>query len=161
MRMCNRAYDKKWRKNNPEKIKELNHNYYTKNKNILTSKNKLYREKNKDLLMAKKKEKQKLLRKIDTKFRILSNLRTRLCLALKKYSQTGKIASSKKYGIDYKAIIEHLKPFPEDLSKYHIDHIKPLCSFDLTNPEEIKKAFAPENHQWLTIKDNLMKGGKF
>ena len=64
---------------------------------------------------------------------------------------------SKKYGIDYKAIIEHLKPFPKDISIYHIDHIKPLCSFDLTSPKEVKKAFAPENHQWLLARDNLMK----
>ena len=71
--------------------------------------------------------------------------------------------SSKKYGIDYKEIIEHLKPFPEDLSKYHIDHIIPLCSFrfinedDSINFEEIKKAFAPENHQWLLKEENLRK----
>ena len=57
-------------------------------------------------------------------------------------------------------IIEHLKPFPKDLSKFHIDHIKPLCSFDLTDFEQIKMAFTPENHQWLTIKQNLSKGGR-
>ena|SRR3990167_1689233 len=89
------------------------------------------------------------------------NLRVRVFLVLKKYTQTGKIWSSKHYGIDYKAIIEHLKPFPEDLSKYHIDHIRPLCSFDLTKPEEVKLAFVPENHQWLTIRDNLRKSGKW
>ena len=65
--------------------------------------------------------------------------------------------SASKHGISYKLIIEHLKPFPEDLSKYHVDHIKPLCSFDLTNSEEIKIAFAPENHQWLTAKENKEK----
>ena len=69
--------------------------------------------------------------------------------------------SSRKYGIDYKAIIKQLKPFPADLSNHHIDHIRPLCTFDLENPEEVKKAFAPENHQWLTVHDNLSKGGKW
>ena len=68
---------------------------------------------------------------------------------------------SKKYGINYKAIIEHLKPFPENISEFHIDHIKPLCSFNLEDPEEIKIAFAPENHQWLTIQENLSKGGRY
>jgi len=67
---------------------------------------------------------------------------------------------SKDYGIDYEKIIEHLKPFPKDLSKYHIDHIKPLCKFDLTKKEEVKKAFAPENHQWLLVTDNLKKSSK-
>jgi len=79
---------------------------------------------------------------------------------LKRYSKTGKIMSSKKYGVDYKKIIEHLKPFPKDLSKYHIDHIIPLSWFDFSNPKEIKWAFAPENHQWLTIQENLKKSNK-
>ena len=30
----------------------------------------------------------------------------------------------------------------------------------MANKEEIKKAFAPENHQWLLAKENLKKGGK-
>lgn len=156
-----KAHNKKWETNNPEKLKESRHNYYIKNKEKLASQNKLYRETNKDILLSKKKERQKLARKIDKKYRTLVSLRNRLYIALKKYSKTGKIMSSQKYGIDYGAIIEHLKPFPEELSKYHIDHIRPLCSFNLNDPEEIKKAFAPENHQWLLAKDNLMKGGKF
>ena len=89
------------------------------------------------------------------------NLRVRVFLALKKYTKTGKIWSSKQYEIDYKAIIEHLNPFPEDRSKYHIDHIRPLCSFDLTKPEEVRLAFAPENHQWLLAEENLKKNKKF
>ncbi|GAI09868.1 unnamed protein product [marine sediment metagenome] len=80
--------------------------------------------------------------------------------------KTGKVMTLKTYGIDYKEIINHLQPFPKDISKYHIDHKKPLCSFQFinkdgsTNLEEIKKAFAPENHQWLTIQENLRKGGR-
>ena len=84
-------------------------------------------------------------------------LRSRLNIVFKKYSN-GKYFPSNKYGINYKEIIEHLKPFPKDISGYHIDHIKPLCSFDLTDPEQIKEAFAPENHQWLLAEDNRKKG---
>ena len=69
--------------------------------------------------------------------------------------------SSKKYGINYKAIIEHLKPFPEDLLNYHIDHIKPICAFNLNNLEEVRQAFSPENHQWLTAEENRKKGRKY
>lgn len=97
----------------------------------------------------------------DINFALRSRLRALFLNALKRYTQEGKISNSDKYGIDYKSIIEHLKPFPEDLSKYHIDHIKPICLFDLTNSEEIKKAFAPENHQWLTIEENLKKGSNY
>ena len=79
---------------------------------------------------------------------------------MKSYTKTGKVKSSKKYGIDWNKIIEHLKPFPKDLSNYEIDHIRPLCSFDLENPKEFEKAFNPQNHQWLTIQENRIKSGK-
>jgi hypothetical protein len=68
--------------------------------------------------------------------------------------------SSKKYGINWEKVIESLKPFPENIKAYEIDHILPLHSFNLDDLGQIKKAFAPENLQWLTIEDNRKKGGK-
>jgi hypothetical protein len=99
-------------------------------------------------------------RKKDTKFDILIKLRHRLRDALRNYNKNGKTKTSDEYGINYKLIIEHLKPFPRDRFRFHIDHIKPLCSFDLEDPEEIKQAFSPDNHQWLEVKRNLSKGKK-
>jgi len=105
--------------------------------------------------------------KTNKNFNVRNRLRCLFSNALRIYTKTGKIMTSKKYGINYKAIIIYLKPFPQDLSKYHIDHIKPLCSFTFikedgsTNLEEVEKAFAPENHQWLTVQENLSKGGKY
>jgi len=40
---------------------------------------------------------------------------------------------------------------------YVIDHIRPLCSFDLTDPEQVKIAFSPENHRWLLAEENARK----
>ncbi len=85
-------------------------------------------------------------RKIDINFRIKSYLRGNLGRAFREYSKKGKQTTSKKYGINFQAIIEQLKPFPEDIENYHIDHIIPLSWFDFNNPQEIKWAFAPENH---------------
>ncbi len=96
-------------------------------------------------------------RKSDLNYAIGLRLRASLHKALKTYSTIGKIMTSKKYGIDYKEIIEHLKPFPKDIEKYHIDHIKPLSSFDLNNQEEVKKAFDKNNLQWLTAEENREK----
>ena len=96
----------------------------------------------------------------DKSFAIKDRIITSLWIAFKKYSQTGKIMSSKKYGINFIEIIEHLKPFPKDMENYHIDHIIPLSRFNFNNPEHIRIAFRPENHQWLTIKENLEKGNR-
>ena len=110
-------------------------------------------------------------RKEDLNFAISGRLRNCLHKALKRYTKTGKILKSGKYGIDYKKIIKHLTPFPSDLlenpSKWHIDHSRPLCSFTFVNPdgstnlEEVKKAFAPQNLQWLTVSENCSKGGRW
>lgn len=43
---------------------------------------------------------------------------------------------------------------------WHIDHVKPCASFDLTNEEEVKKCFHYTNLQPLWARDNFVKGSK-
>ncbi len=88
-------------------------------------------------------------------------LRHMLRYALNNYSINGKIKVSKDYGINFEEIIKQLQPFPKNMENYHIDHIIPLSWFDFNNPKEIKWAFAPENHQWLTAEENIQKNNKF
>ncbi len=98
-----------------------------------------------------------------TQYAIGCNLRILIWHAFNKYTETGKIMSCKKYDINIPAICNYLGPHPNTLGKkgkYHIDHIIPLSKFDLNNPEYIKVAFSPENHQWLTAEANLKKGNK-
>lgn len=147
--------------NNSEKVKERNRLWKKRNR---TNPEYVAKERNyqreytkRDYVKKKTNFRNKLKRQYFPNFRIAGNLRMMLYLSLRNYTKKGKIMSSEQYGIDYKAIIEHLKPFPENISEYHVDHIKPLCSFDLEDPEEVKKAFAQENHQWLLAEDNLKK----
>ena len=72
-----------------------------------------------------------------------------------------KTIRASKYGVDYRAIIQHLGPIPSDGKKYNIDHIKPLALFDLTDPTQVKAAFAPENLQWLTAEENRAKSDTY
>lgn len=92
--------------------------------------------------------------KTDESFVICNRLRKRLNVALKQYGE-GKKLHVDEYGIDYNAIIQHLGKKPE--GEYVVDHIKALCSFDLTDLEQVKLAFAPENHRWLPKEENLKK----
>jgi len=99
--------------------------------------------------------------------KIKTNLSNRLRDSIRKYAKGKKIMNAKEYGINYKKIIEHLKPFPKDIEKYHIDHIKPLASYNFLNKDgtqnlkEIKDAFKPSNHQWLLAPDNLKKSSEW
>jgi len=97
----------------------------------------------------------------DFKYDVVTKIRKRLSTALHRFTKTGKLpCKSKTYQIDFTGIIKHLGPCPGNRKDYHIDHIVPLASFDFNDPEQIKLAFAPENHQWLTKEENLKKGSK-
>lgn len=45
--------------------------------------------------------------------------------------------------------------------KWHIDHVRPCASFDLTDPEQQKQCFHWSNMQPLWQTDNLRKGSKY
>lgn len=99
----------------------------------------------------------------DIQYMLALRLHQSLRKALIKYSISGKKSSSEKYGIDWEPIIKKLTPLPfpvEEREKWHIDHILPMSSFNLENPEEVKKCFSPENLQWLPGEENLKKSDK-
>lgn len=48
----------------------------------------------------------------------------------------------------------------ENKHLWHIDHIRPCASFDLTIPEQQRQCFKYLNCQPLWAKDNLSKGDK-
>jgi len=180
-------YDKKNRKKisekkriyyikNKEKIDNRNKEWMKKNKDKFMKYRKIYDRINKDKLLEygrkwydsldKKEYRRKKRiwendkRKNDLNYLIKKRLRFRIWRAFKDYVEKGKVMSSKEYGIDYSKIIKKLiNEIPIDFAEknYEIDHKKPLFTFDLTNPEEIIKAFSPGNHQWLSEKEHLEK----
>lgn len=159
-------YNQEYYKKNKNDIDKKGKDHYKKNRQKILERCKKYNKKNKDKLQLISRRWQRQKRKTDKEFNITSRLRNMFNAILRKYIKTNKIAASKKYKINYQAIINHLMPFPKDISKYHIDHIKPLCSFTFIdknnsiNLNEIQKAFVPENHQWLLASKNQSKGGR-
>lgn len=87
-------------------------------------------------------------------------LRNRVSKALRQ-QKVNKVVSVEGYGIDVDAIAKHLGPCPGDMADWHIDHIRPLCLYDLHDPTQLLAAFHPTNHQWLTANENMRKGAKY
>jgi len=145
-------YNKKYWEENKDKLNEKNKNY-----------NKIWYRENKKEYQQKKKIYERKRRVEDEDFRIRKLLRRRVWEAFQLYSKNGKEKKSDEYGIDYPAIVDKLiKELPKDYHKvkYEIDHKIPLCSFDLTDPEQVKKAFSVDNHQWLSEEAHLKKSLK-
>lgn len=104
----------------------------------------------------------------DIEYKIKYLLRRRFRLALKNNAKSGSAVKDLGCSIEeFKVYIE--SKFQPGMSwdnhgygddKWHIDHIIPLSSFDLTNKNELIKACHYTNLQPLWQKDNLKKGAK-
>lgn len=99
----------------------------------------------------------------DIQFRIAHALRSRLRNAVGKRFKTGSAVR------DLGCSIDELKTYLEskfqpgmswnNYGEWHIDHIIPLCSFDLTDKDQTKRACHYTNLQPLWAQDNMIKGG--
>lgn len=180
---------KSYRKANPEKIKETSRLYKIKNREKILIASKEYREKNKDKIKeyrnrpevidrskanklknknkinANKKYKEKLRRNIDPTYKLITNQRTRITGILKKH-KTNKTLDL--LGCSAQFLRKYIEDkFLEGMNwdnygKYgwHVDHILPCSSFDLTDIEQQKICFHYTNLQPLWAIDNLKKSNK-
>lgn len=120
-----------------------------------------YRSENKDYFKTWAKNKYHT----DHSYRLSSLLRKRLNRAIKGNYKVG--SAVKDLGCSVEELKEYLQSkFIEGMSwdnygEWHIDHIKPLASFDLNNKEEFKMAVHYTNLQPLWAKENLKKGKRF
>ena len=128
-----------------------------------------YRNKNAISLRAKKREYERLRRRSDINFRLKGTLRRRITHALlangiKKFGRTEILL-----GCPVETLRRHIETAWSvgmswdnyGLKGWHIDHIRPCASFDLTDPKKQKECFNWENLQPLWHTDNRRKGAKY
>lgn len=183
----NPDYMTNWSKKHKEERQNYKHDYYLKNKKRLNKNRKTSYQKNreKELLTNKqwiknnpeKRNNEKKAyynkHKNEIKFKILLNLRSRISRFIK-YP-----LKSESTSVLLGCSIEQLKTYIENkftkgmswknygtgwngkgMQEWHIDHIIPCASFDLSKSVEQRKCFNYTNLQPLWAFDNISKGKK-
>ncbi len=123
-----------------------------------------YRKKNKAKVAEYNKRYNKKRLHENLAFKLAANLRSRLSKAIKRGSKRGSAVDDLGCSVlEFKQYLE--SKFQSGMAwnnygKWHIDHIKPLASFNLDNPEEFKKAVNYLNLQPLWAEQNLKKSSR-
>ena len=153
-----KAYAKTYRIINQDKMKAQRKGYREANKDKIKIYDKAYSKSNKDKINNRY--------KTDIQYKLSKLLRSRLFRSLKSKWKSGSAVRDLGCTIDeFKTYLE--SKFQTGMTwenqgayGWHIDHIKPLASFDLTDRKQLLIACHYTNLQPLWATDNLIKGDK-
>ena len=135
---------------------------------------KRYYDKNQPALMKKSVARRAIQRKINPHVKIRDNLSLRMRLALKEQNLTKRNTTYKLVGCPIEFLKKYLErqfyPHPKTgmnmnwknytRKGWHIDHIKPCASFNLSDPKQQLKCFNYKNLQPLWAEENIKKSNK-
>lgn len=151
-------------KENPEPFKLVSREFTANNPQKIQAWKKRYYEKNKVEFLRKGYERKKHRLATDPTFKLTERLRNRLYKALKNNQKNGSAVR------DLGCTIGELKSWLEFLfepgmtwdnyGEWHIDHIKPLASFNLSCRKQLLIACNYANLQLLWAEDTLRKGAR-
>jgi len=155
---------KKRYKENKEKILAINKQYREDNLEKIAATNKRYSESHSEQRAVYMKRWTKNRLKVDPAYKLLCNLRRRLGHAVK--GNTKSASTMKLIGCTMEFLQAHLEnQFTEGMTwdnqgEWHVDHIMPCASFDLSKEENQRECFNYKNLQPLWAEDNLKKSSK-
>jgi len=161
-------YKKKYWIDNKDRLKANFKTWYEKNKEEYLKKCSEYGKLNRDRDRDRERVRKYNSYQKDAKFKIESNLRSRITQALIKQDTTKKETFLKLVGCDMETLKNHLESkFLDGMTwenkgrhGWHIDHIIPVSGLDLTIEENIVKICHYTNLQPLWASDNIKKGNK-
>lgn len=158
---------KEYRKRNKNSIFKQRQEYRKNHSKSIREKKAVDYQKNKEKLRPKRLEYMNNRNRTNVQARLRNNLRRRLGHAM-----SGNYKKSVAYqylGCTLSELKEHLeKQFQPGMTwgnygktGWHIDHIKALSNFDLTNDNDLKIALHYSNLQPLWAIDNIRKGNRY
>lgn len=163
------AKQRECRKRKSEQYKKMRAIHYLNHKEEILEKVKIYRQEKKKEIAIKDRIRKNIYRKNSIQFKLKETLRGRFFRCLKNGLHKKSAKTLEILGCSIPFLIKYLEnQFKDGMSwenygrkGWHIDHIKPCSSFDLSLPEEQQKCFHYSNLQPLWAIDNLKKGDKF
>ena len=160
--------NRKYRNKHRDEInKKLNKYYYANHEKMLASalrsRNKRRKERSEAQYVYKKKR-----LKYDPIFKMKETIRSRIYLCLKRNKIIKSQTLINLLGTNNMDLVwSHLKKqFKRGMTqknhgKWHIDHIRPISSFNLHDPLQQRQCFHYKNMQPLWATDNLKKGNNY
>ena len=110
----------------------------------------------------KRNQRERKRRVNDVNYRLINNTRRRIHRALKRKSKSSSTIDILGTDIKtYKRWIEFQMTSEMNWSNIEIDHVKPICLFNVSDDEELKLAFNWKNTQPLLRQLHSQKGVKF
>ncbi len=154
--------NKIWRKNNKEKVRNCIEKWRSNNRERVRARNRISAKRN----AQTRREYERYKTASNVHFRIKLSLKARIRNALKGKNKSQ--STINLLGCSIKDLKNYLESkFNQSMNWnnygkiWHIDHIRPCASFDLTKPEEQAKCFHYTNLQPLLVFENLSKGAKY
>lgn len=161
---CDLKSSHQWQRANPEKKAAQNRRYRQINPEKCAAADRRKREANPEKYAEIKRRWQQAQCVADPNFRLLRNYRKRIWDALKGNSKSQKTAELIGCTIPQLRLWLVQQFWTgmtlENYGYWHVDHIRPCSSFDLSNPSQQKECFHYSNLQPLWGRDNLIKSDK-
>lgn len=152
-----------WRKENPEQMHAVHKLWLQENPGKVAA---IEKRRDKTKKRARMQEYCRARRGEDPEFKLLTNTRTRINRALKTLSKGA--GTRALIGMDIREYRIYLQgqflpgmTWENHGDVWHIDHVKPCASFDLTDPAQQRECFHWSNTQPLFAKENLEKGATY
>lgn len=149
---------------NVEKRKAYMRDYCRRNREEISAKNREYRRNNQDRLRQINRQRNQRRYANDLIYRLQVNLRNRLNVAIRDGQKAG--SAVRDLGCSIEEFKSHISGLFEpgmswdNWGEWHLDHIKPLASFDLTQRDQFLAACRYANLQPLWASENLRKGSR-
>lgn len=157
-----------YRARNREKAKARDLAYYARRKEDIKVRSRAYYARNRGVRIAYTTAYSQNLRKTDPAYRLMHNLRNQTRHGMARAGGTKSHRTIEYIGCSFKELRSHLeKQFRPGMiwenygPVWHVDHIRPCASFDLSDPEQQRACFHFSNLQPLFAEENLKKGAKW